>query len=194
MIAKITHGSSIYGAVSYNQKKVDAGDARVINTHNMIVPREEEQEALFSKTLMSFEPYLQANKRTKKTVMHVSLNPSPEDILDEYKLAKISDDYMKQLGYGDQPYIVYLHTDIQRKHIHIVSLNINSEGIKLDDSYQKRRSEKICRELEVKYRLKQISDENKEEAGLYLKKIDYLSGDIKRQISNTTKSLIECII
>lgn len=191
MIAKITHGSSIYGAVSYNQKKVDAGDARVINTHNMIVPREEEQEALFSKTLMSFEPYLQANKRTKKTVMHVSLNPSPEDILDEYKLAKISDDYMKQLGYGDQPYIVYLHTDIQRKHIHIVSLNINSEGIKLDDSYQKRRSEKICRELEVKYRLKQISDENKEEAGLYLKKIDYLSGDIKRQISNTTKSLIE---
>lgn len=191
MIAKITHGSSIYGAISYNQKKVDVGDARVINTHNMIVPRAEEQEALFSKTLMSFEPYLQANKRTKKTVMHVSLNPSPEDKLDEYKLARISDDYMKQLGYGDQPYIVYLHTDIKRKHIHIVSLNINSEGIKLDDSYQKRRSEKICRELEIKYRLKQILDENKEESGLYLNKINYISGDIKRQISNTTKSLIE---
>lgn len=191
MIAKITHGSSIYGAVSYNQKKVDAGAARVINTHNMIVPREEEQEALFRKTLMSFEPYLEANKRTKKTVMHVSLNPSEEDNLDDYKLAKISDDYMKLLGYGDQPYIVYLHTDINRKHIHIVSLNINSEGIKLDDSYQKRRSEKICRDLEIKYRLKQILDEKKEDTGLYLKKINYISGDIKRQISNTTKSLTE---
>lgn len=35
----------------------------------MIVPREDEQNALFSRTLMSFEPYLQANRRTKKTVI-----------------------------------------------------------------------------------------------------------------------------
>lgn len=189
MIAKITHGSSIYGAVLYNQKKVATGDAKVINSHNIIIPRAEDWNILFRKTLMSFEPYLLANKRTKKTVMHVSLNPSPEDVLDEYKLAVISDDYMRQLGYGNQPYIVYMHTDIDRKHLHIVSVNIDSDGVKIDDSYQKIRSVNICRELEIKYRLKQVTDEKKEEAGLFLKKVDYERGDIKRQVSNTLKYL-----
>lgn len=189
MIAKITHGSSVYGAVLYNQKKVDAGDAKVINTHNMILPRAEDRDLLLRKTLMSFEPYLLANKRTKKTVMHVSLNPSPEDVLDEYRLAVISDDYMRRLGYGDQPYIVYLHTDIDRKHLHIVSVNIDSAGVKIDDSYQKIRSANICRELEVKYRLRQVTNENKEEARLFLKKVAYERGDVKRQIGNTLKYL-----
>lgn len=191
MIAKITAGSSIYGAVSYNQQKVDAGEAKVIHSHKMIVPRDENQESLFSKTLLSFEPYLQANKRTKKPVFHVSLNPSIEDVLDEYKLARIADDYMRQLGYGDQPYIVYLHTDIDRQHIHIVSLRVNENGVKLNDQMENIRSMKICRDLEVKYKLKRLSNEKREDNTLYLKKVDYTRGDIKRHISNTVKSLID---
>lgn len=177
MIAKITSGSSIYGAVSYNQNKVNAGEAKVIHSHKMIVPRDENREALFNKTLLSFEPYLQTNRRTKKPVIHVSLNPSIEDVLDEYKLARISDDYMRQLGYGDQPYIVYLHTDINRKHIHIVSLRINEDGVKLNDRMENIRSTNICRDLEVKYKLKQLFNEKSEDNTLYLKKVDYVRGD-----------------
>ena len=32
----------------------------------------------------------------------------------------------------DRPYIVWLHEDIDRKHIHIVSVRINEKGEKID--------------------------------------------------------------
>lgn len=191
MVAKITHGTSIYGAVSYNQKKIDSGQAKIICTNKIIVTRTGDESSLFDKTLMSFESYLSANKRTKKPVIHISLNPSPEDSVNESKLASIANDYMQQLGYGTQPYIVYKHTDIDRVHIHIVSVNIDSYGTKLDDSYQKLKSMEICRNLETKYGLKQVPDERKEDTRIFIKKVDYSGGDVKRQISNTVKSLID---
>ena len=189
MIAKITRGVSIYGAISYNQKKIEQGQARVINTNRMIVPREENTHELFNKTLQSFESYLQANKRTKKPVIHISLNPSLEDLIDDAKLIAISDDYMEKLGYGNQPYIVYEHSDIDRKHLHIVSVNVDSNGVKLNDKYQKLRSMDICRDIEVKYGLKHINNDRQEESHLFMKKIDYSQGNIKGQISNVVKYL-----
>ena len=37
---------------------------------------------------------------------------------------------MQALGYGSQPYIVFKHHDIEREHIHIVSLRVNEQGEK----------------------------------------------------------------
>ena len=31
------------------------------------------------------------------------------------------------MGYGDQPFVVFKHTDIDRSHIHIVSLCVDEE-------------------------------------------------------------------
>ena len=58
------------------------------------------------------------------------------------------------MGYGDQPYIVYIHEDIDRRHIHIVSTCVNEKGEKIDDAYEWNRSMKACRELERKFGLK----------------------------------------
>jgi hypothetical protein len=30
--------------------------------------------------------------------------------------------YMQEMGYGNQPYVVFKHTDIERTHIHIVTV------------------------------------------------------------------------
>lgn len=94
MIAKILHGTSLYGAVSYNRRKVDEGKADVIHTHKMILPRDESPGSLFRRTLQSFEPYLAANPRVKSPAVHISINPDPQDMIDEETIARISDDYM----------------------------------------------------------------------------------------------------
>ena len=66
---------------------------------------------------------------------------------------KLATDYMQQMGFGDQPFVVYKHSDIERKHIHIVSLGIDENGKKISDTFEKIRSMKVCRELEKKYQL-----------------------------------------
>ena len=60
---------------------------------------------------------------------------------------------MEDLGYGEQPYIVFKHSDIAREHIHIVSLRVDSEGRKINDQFERRRSKRITDALELKYGL-----------------------------------------
>ena len=48
---------------------------------------------------------------------------------------------------------------------------------------------KACRELEKKFGLMQVEDKRKELLEPYMKKADYQSGDVKRQVSNIVKSV-----
>ena len=62
-------------------------------------------------------------------------------------------------------------------------------GEKISDAYEWNRSMKACRELERKFGLKQVENKRKELLEPYLKKADYQSGDVKKQVSNIVKSV-----
>ena len=190
MVAKINSGSSLYGAVMYNQEKVDNGTAKIIGGNKMITDLSDNTDSIFWQTLLSFEDYLLANKRTEKPVIHISLNPTTEDKLTNKEFTSLAKDFMEKMNLGNQPYIVYLHEDIDRRHIHIVSVRIDETGKKINDSFEHRRSMDACRELELKYGLKTVSDNKRDLNAGYLKKVDYKKGDVKRQVSNTLKSVL----
>jgi hypothetical protein len=137
--------------------------------------------------LQSFEPYLLANKRTEKPVLHVSLNPDPKDKLTNENLSEIAQEYMEKMGYADQPFIVYKHEDIDRQHIHIVSLRVDEEGKKICDKFEHRRSMDVCRDIEQKYGLV-IADQRQRQEGAPLKPVNHENGDVKHQIANVIRS------
>ena len=140
--------------------------------------------------MRSFEPYLAANRRTEKPVIHVSLNPHPDDVLTDGQLAAIGQEYMEKMGYGDQPYIIYRHEDIGRPHIHIVSLRIDGQGKKINDYKEWQRSASVCRELERKYHLLPAEKQERRES-LPLTVVDYHKGDIKHQIAGVVKPVMQ---
>lgn len=191
MIAKINSGASIFGALSYNLDKVEELNASVLYTNNMIEDTTSGAAVSMRNAMLSFEMYLLANRKTLKPVVHISINPALEDTLNDEQYINLVSDYMQQMGYKDQPYIVFKHNDINREHIHVVSVKVDQDGRKIDDRYEKLRSMKICRDLEVKYGLKQITDEKSQDVSQFIKPIDYRQGDIKRQMSNTIRSVIE---
>jgi hypothetical protein len=45
---------------------------------------------------------------------------------------KIADAYMKRIGFGAQPYIVYRHNDAGHPHIHILTTNIRPDGTRIN--------------------------------------------------------------
>lgn len=189
MVAKINRGASLYGAITYNQQKVNDTTARIIAGNRMITDVAGNPDRVMQQTLWAFDNYLLANKNTEKPILHISLNPSVDDRLTDAQFAELAKEYMQRMGYGDQPYIVYVHEDIDRRHIHIVSTCVNEKGEKIDDTYEWNRSMKVCRELEKKFGLKQVEDKRKELLEPYMKKADYQSGDVKRQVSNLVKSV-----
>lgn len=189
MVAKINRGVSLYGALAYNWQKVDDRTARIISGNGMITDSANCPDMNMQNAIYGFRKYLLANKNTDKPILHISLNPSLDDNLSEKQLAMLADEYMRKMGYGSQPYIVFLHEDIERRHIHIVSTCVNERGEKIDDSYEWNRSMRACRELERKFGLQQVADKRRELLEPYLKKADYRDGDVKRQIGNIFKSV-----
>jgi hypothetical protein len=105
MIAKIGRGHNLYGALAYNQLKVDHENGKILLMNKMI----ETQDGKYtvSQLAKSFEPYLIANKNTEKTTLHISLNPDPKDKVSDENFVQIAQDYMNEMGYGEQPFVVF---------------------------------------------------------------------------------------
>lgn len=188
MVAKINTGSSLFGALSYNQEKLDTEEAKILYSNRIMQQPDGDYNMYLN--LKSFEPYLMANNKTEKPVLHISLNPHPDDKLTNEQMTDIAQEYMDKMGYGDQPYILYKHEDLDRHHLHIVSVNVDETGKKLNSNYDYKRSKDITRELEKKYDLlpaeKKVAVEK-----LELKRVNPKDGDIKKQVSNTTKALMK---
>ena len=104
----------------------------------------------------------------------------------------LAQEFMEKFGYGNQPYIVWLHEDIDRKHMHIVSVRINEKGEKIDHNREAIRAQNICRDMEVKYGLHPTLGEHSERELLSLQKVDYPKGDVKAQVKHTARTLLEC--
>lgn len=187
MIANINKSSKLLNVLIYNQKKVDKGSAKILFVNNMIEPK----NGIYSVGLCqrSFEPFLIANQKTEYPIYHISLNPHPKDILTDEQYEQIARDYMNQLGYGEQPYIVYKHEDIERHHLHIVTTCVQSNGKRIPDHYEKLRSKKITDELEMKFNLhNKQSDPDVQTFNDF--RLD-TKGDIKKQIQRITLYVVK---
>lgn len=174
----------MFGALAYNQNKVDNEEAKVLFSNRMLLS--EDGNFSISECMRSFEMQMPVQLSTKKPILHISINPHPEDVLSDQQLADIAREYMQKLGYGNQPYLVYKHEDIDRHHIHIVGLRVDENGKPLNDKFEHRRSKQITRELEKKYNLHPAERKERTERP-ELKKVDYAAGDVKHQIGNAVK-------
>lgn len=111
MVAKISSTANLAGALGYNFRKVEAGEARVLLASGLTTNRD--GNISLERALEDMQLLLPAVIRTKKPVFHVSLNPHPDDSISDEDLEKIAACYMERLGYGNQPYIVFKHNDIK---------------------------------------------------------------------------------
>lgn len=187
MIAKISHGSSLYGVLAYNQIKVDELHADVLFGNRIIEPPGDNPYTI-EHISRSFGDYLTANRKTEKPILHISLNPDPKDCVSEEQFIKLAEQYMQRMGFGDQPYIVYRHNDIGREHLHIVSVRVDETGRAISDSYEHERSMKVCRELEQQFDLTPATKKEWKE-GLPLSPVYYEGGNLKGQLAGVIRPI-----
>ena len=183
MVAKISIGSSLYGALAYNGEKINKENGRILGSNKIIIPSN--GQVNISDMVDNFRECMPKMGKTKKPVLHISLNPHPDDKLTDQDFEILAREYLDQLGFGEQPYVIYKHEDIDRHHIHIVTVNVNEEGKRLNQDFLFRRSKRITTGLEEKYNLHKAQRE-KITPDMPIRKIDP-SGDIKRQVANTVK-------
>jgi len=128
------------------------------------------------------------NIRTRNTVIHVSLNPHPDDRLTDMEMANIAQIYMERLGYGNQPYVIVKHEDIDRHHVHIVSVNVDEKGKRIDRDFLFRRSERKRKELEKEFSL-HPAERKRNEIREAAHTVNIDKGDVKKQIASVLLSV-----
>lgn len=183
MVAKISVGSSIYGALVYNAEKINKENGRVLDTNKIY--NDGSGNIDIRRAFEDFKLWMPQSCKAEKTMMHISLNPHPEDNLSEAQYTQLAHEYMEKMGFGDMPYIIVKHEDIDRHHIHIVALRVRQDGTAISTKNNYYRSKEITRELERKYGL-HTAEHQKITPDMPIKKIDP-AGDIKRQVANTVK-------
>ena len=188
MIAKISATENLGGALGYNFKKVEKGEASILLAAELY--QDKEGTYTMAEVFADMQALIPEKCRTKKMVFHCSLNPHPDEKLSDESLTQIAKEYMEALGYGKQPYIVFKHNDIAREHIHIVSLRVDGEGKKINDRFEKRKSKQITDTLERKYNLIPSSKVS-EKAVTETPKVDTIKGNIKEQVASTVRMVLK---
>ncbi len=128
MVAVIKFGKSLRSACHYNENKITTGVAEFIHSANygkdteQLSPRDRIARLEYQAVL---------NERAKLKSLHITLNFDPSEKIGKAILQRIVDAYMKRIGYGRQPYIVYQHTDAGHPHVHIVTTNIRPDGTRI---------------------------------------------------------------
>lgn len=124
-----------------------------------------EAKELFNSTgdsLSSFSDYMflfsSLNDRVKLPYSEITLNLSPGERLSEANWINLSKEYMEKMGYGNCCYSIILNKDKEHSHVHILHSRIDSEGKSVSNSLDYKRSEKLARELEKKYNLVSLKE------------------------------------
>ena len=186
MVAKISIGKSLYGALAYNGEKINEAKGRLLATNRIY--NDGTGTVDIGKAMEGFLTFLPPVVKTKNPVLHISLNPHPDDVLTDTELQDIAREYLEKMGYGNQPYLIFKHEDIDRHHLHIVTVNVGEDGKRINQAYLYRRSERVRKELEQKYGLHPAARKNSRLENP-LRKVDTSAGDVKKQAGNIVKAL-----
>jgi len=188
MVAKIESGKSLKGALNYNENKVGQGRAELIAASGYA--RDHDGLSFYDK-LFRLTDLAARNLRTRTNTLHLSLNFDISETIATEKMVAIADNYMKRIGFENQPYLIYKHFDAGHPHIHIVSTNIEANGKRISlHKIGELKSEPARKAIELAFDLVQASSkEIKAEQVDNLKPLEYGITDTKRAITNVVNSV-----
>lgn len=186
MVARINTSSNLNKVLRYNEQKLHEKQAEILLAENFL---KDANQLSFSDKMCWFQKFISLNEQTKTNTLHVSLNFDPSDRLHNEKLTEIAKAYMERIGFADQPYLVYRHYDAAHPHIHIVSVNIRSDGSRISlHNLGRNQSEKARKEIETIFQLikaqKKEPDESFKMIPVSAQKIIMGKSSVKRAISN----------
>ncbi|GAB4043341.1 relaxase/mobilization nuclease domain-containing protein [Spirosoma jeollabukense] len=151
MVIRLTVGAQIGGALRYNEQKVVQKQAHVLSAAGFANNELAEKSRRYATNVL--ESQAQKNANVKKPTLHFSLSLHPTEQVSDDKFKAMAHQFMAEMGYRHQPYMVYRHHDTAHPHIHIVTTCVDETGYKINDSFIKRRTNAVRQQLELRFGL-----------------------------------------
>ena len=145
MIARILYRETVQGVLNYVFGKENRMILGFQNTYSEF----DTDTRLFGNILYG----LGQRKKSPKRYAHITLNLPHGEHLENTEFYEVAKEYMEQMGYGEQPYVVVRHDDTKHEHIHIVSTTITDDGNSINLSHDYRRNVATQKHLEKTFGL-----------------------------------------
>ncbi|PRY13746.1 relaxase/mobilization nuclease-like protein [Pontibacter ummariensis] len=149
MIVKILSSSGSFAGVNYNEDKVKKGTAVLLAEENfgmLQTGRSGIGDTDYKGYFQSWSTSEDHVQTVKHPQFHAVLSCEGRE-KDAQELKFIAEQYLEKMGYQENPYLIYFHSDTANNHVHIVSSRVNEEGRKIDDSFERTRSQKAIKEI-----------------------------------------------
>lgn len=140
MIVTILGSSSTFNGVDYNERKSVNGRGELLVAKNFSALELKGGNVSKQDYIDYFKDYSSSNARIVDSQFHAVLSCKEKENTFE-ELVDMGEKYLEFMGYADNPYLIYAHTDTKNNHIHIVSSRVGQDGKKINDSYEYVRSQ-----------------------------------------------------
>jgi Relaxase/Mobilisation nuclease domain len=191
MVAIIKTGHSIRAMLNYNENKIREGKAECIGQGNYPVDAD---RLTYSMKMNRLEKQCKLNENVKRNTVHISLNFDPSEAnLPKANLLEIAENYMDQIGFGNQPYLIYKHNDAGHPHIHITTINVQENGKRVAmHNIGKDKSEPARKEIEQVFNLVKAENQKKKEykPEPVSARVQYGKAETKKAIENVLNFVV----
>lgn len=190
MVTVIKVSSSINRILNYNENKVTVENAVCLYAGNYPV---DSDRLNFTMKQNYLERRMELNTNVSRNSLHISLNFDPsENGLSDERMIKIARAYMLELGFGEQPYLVYRHFDAGHPHLHAVTTNIRHDGSRIDLHHLAiRKSEPARKKLEVEFGLVRAKGHKRGLADKTVRVAEYGRSETRSAIQNVLESVLD---
>lgn len=145
MIVKILSKSATFKGVKYNTSKVEKDKGELMKVQNFGV-----LQAIPHLRPQDYINYLEAissrNKNVKFPQLHAVISCKGKEKGKE-ELTALAENWLKGMGYAENPYLLIFHKDTKNNHIHIVSTRVGPDGKKISDSFEKLRAYEVLHQV-----------------------------------------------
>jgi hypothetical protein len=146
LVFKIMKPGQSFHGVDYNEKKQEKGQASLIHIQEFghLQDGRTQLQRQDIKKYLSY--YSQRNTRIKSPQFHAILSCKGQSFSSD-QLKDQALQLMQQMGYGNNPLLIYAHTDTKNNHIHIISSRIDPNGKKIPDTYEGLKANRILSDM-----------------------------------------------
>lgn len=149
MIVKILSSAGSFSGVEYNESKVSLGTAEPLAVENFGLL--ELNGSARSRAVHEYQQFFKAwstNERgmIDKPQFHAVISCEGREY-SGLELKAIAEQYLEKMGYKNNPYLLYFHKDTANNHVHIVSSRVDESGRKINDSFERHRSQAAIKKI-----------------------------------------------
>ncbi len=187
MVAKISVGNSLYGAIAYNGEKINEAQGRLLTTNRIY--NDGSGKVDINKAMEGFLTFMPPQMKVEKPVVHIFAQPASGGCVDRCGIAEYSPRVSGKTRFR-QPALSCFQARGHRPPppAHRDGSGWTRTGNVSATRNNYYRSKQITRELEKKYGLHDAERRNRR-LDTPLSKVDASAGDVKKQVGNTVKAL-----